>query len=207
MLGVCAVRWGRHHPPVVAAPLHSEVHAIVTVAIRGFTQDSADLDVARARMGALLRIAFEFGAMIFNNHVMEHFAIMNSRGNRTGLAELEKFKLVKFTLDLRAASDTCSHSWACPPTGWAADNRWCGLTDGGGAAIGAAAADAPAKKTKGKGKATATGSDSGGVSGGGDGSGIDGGGFGSSSGCDRSGSWSSGVGDSTRSATGAETDD
>lgn len=72
--------------------------------------------MARARMGALLRIAFKFGAMIFNNHVVEHFAIMNNRGNRTGLAELEKFKVVKFTLDLRAASDTCSHRWAYPPT-------------------------------------------------------------------------------------------
>ena len=89
-------------------------NAIVTVATRGFPQEAADLNVARAHV-EVLRVAFKFGAKMFNNHVMEHYAIANTRWNRTSLAELVRKDLVKFALDLHAVSDICGHSWAYLP--------------------------------------------------------------------------------------------
>ena len=89
-------------------------HALVTIAHRGFPQDAVDLHVTRARVEAL-RLAFELGAKMLNSHVMEHYAIANSRGNRVRLAELVKKDIIKLTMDLRAASDICGHNWAYPP--------------------------------------------------------------------------------------------
>ena len=49
-------------------------HAIVTIAIHGLPQEAADLHVARARVDAL-RGAFDDGARMLHDHVMEHFSI------------------------------------------------------------------------------------------------------------------------------------
>ena len=89
-------------------------HAIVTIATRGLRQEAADLHVARARVDALCA-AFDYGAMMLNDHVMERFAIADSCGNRARLADLIKKDLDKITLDLRTGSDSCGQSWAYPP--------------------------------------------------------------------------------------------
>lgn len=62
-----------------------------------------------------LRAAFSHRAKLFNDHVMEHYAIENSRGDRARLTDLVKTNVVTFTLDLRAVSDFCGHPWAYPP--------------------------------------------------------------------------------------------
>ena len=90
-------------------------HAIVTIAIHGLPQEAADLHVARARVDAL-RGAFDDGARMLHDHVMEHFSIANLRGNRARLADLVKKDIERFTLDLRKVSDVCGHGWAYPPT-------------------------------------------------------------------------------------------
>lgn len=77
-------------------------------------QDAADLHVARAHVEAL-RVAFEFGTKMLNNHVMKHSDIVKSRGNRNRLAELVKTDLVKFTLDVRFVSDIFGNIWAYLP--------------------------------------------------------------------------------------------
>ena len=53
-------------------------HAIVTIAIHGLPQEAADLHVARVRVDALPR-AFDDGARMLHDHVMEHFSIANLR--------------------------------------------------------------------------------------------------------------------------------
>ena len=53
-------------------------HAIVTMAIHGRPQEAADLHVARVRVDAL-RGAFDDGARMLHDHVMEHFSIANLR--------------------------------------------------------------------------------------------------------------------------------
>ena len=53
-------------------------HAIVTMAIHGLPQEAADLHVARVRVDAL-RGAFDDGARMLHDHVMEHFSIANLR--------------------------------------------------------------------------------------------------------------------------------
>ena len=72
-------------------------HAIGTIAIRGLPQEAVDLQVARTHVDAL-RAAFDDGARMLHDHVMEHFAIVNLRGNRARLADLVKKDLEKFTL-------------------------------------------------------------------------------------------------------------
>ena len=64
-------------------------HAIVTIAIHGLPQEAADLHVARVRVDAL-RGAFDDGARMRHDHVMDHFSISNLRGNRARLADLVK---------------------------------------------------------------------------------------------------------------------
>ena len=88
-------------------------HAIVTIAIRGLSQEAADLHVARPRVGAL-RAAFGDGVRMLHDHVMEHFAIANLRGNRARLMDLVKKDLEMFTLHLRTVSDFYGHSLAYP---------------------------------------------------------------------------------------------
>ena len=83
----------------------------MTIAIRGLPQEAADLHVARALVDAL-RGAFDDGARMLHEHVMEHFAIANLRGNRASLADLIKKDIERFTLDLRKVSDLYGHSWA-----------------------------------------------------------------------------------------------
>ena len=67
--------------------------------------------MARALVDAL-RGAFDDGARMLHEHVMEHFAIANLRGNRASLADLIKKDIERFTLDLRKVSDLYGHSWA-----------------------------------------------------------------------------------------------
>ena len=64
-------------------------HAILTIATRGLPQQPTDLHVARASVDTL-RGAFDDGARVLHEHVMEHFAIANLRGNRARLADLIK---------------------------------------------------------------------------------------------------------------------
>ena len=87
------------------------VRALVTIAIHGLAQEAADLHVARVRVDAL-RGAFDDGARIPRDHVMEHFCIANLRTNRARLADLVKKDIERFTLDLRRVSDVCGHGWA-----------------------------------------------------------------------------------------------
>lgn len=94
----------------------SHVYTIITVASPGFPQDAADLHVARARVKAL-HVAFELGAKMLNSHVMEHYAIANSRGNRARLAELVEKDIVSFTMDLRAVPDICGAQLGLPADG------------------------------------------------------------------------------------------
>ena len=82
----------------------------MTIAIRGLPQEAADLHAARAPVDAL-RGAFDDGARMLHEHVMEHFAIANLRGIRARLADLIK-DIERFTLDLRKVSDLYGHSWA-----------------------------------------------------------------------------------------------
>ena len=89
-------------------------HAVVTIAIRGLPQEPEDLHVARAHVDAL-RGAFDDGARMLHEHLLEHFAIANLRGNRVGLADLIKKDIERFDLDLRKVSDLCGHSWAYLP--------------------------------------------------------------------------------------------
>ena len=80
----------------------------MTVAIHGLSQEAADLHVARARVDALGG-AFDDGARMLHDHVMEHFSNVNLRGNRARLADLVKKEIERFTLDLRKISDVCGH--------------------------------------------------------------------------------------------------
>ena len=89
-------------------------HSIVKIAIRGLPQEAADLHVARARVNAL-RGAFDDGARMLHEHVMEHFAIANLHGNRARLADFIKKDIKRFILGLLKVSDLCSHSCAYPP--------------------------------------------------------------------------------------------
>ena len=89
-------------------------HAIVTIANHGLPQEAADLHVVRARVDAL-RGAFDDGARMLHEHVMEHFAIANLRRNRARLANLVNKDIERFTLDLRKVSDVCGYGWAYPP--------------------------------------------------------------------------------------------
>ena len=89
-------------------------HAIVTIAIHGLPQEAAELHVARVCMDAL-RGAFDDGARILHDHVMEHFSIVNLRGLRARLADLVKKDIERFILDLRKVSDVCDYGWAYPP--------------------------------------------------------------------------------------------
>ena len=89
-------------------------HALVTIAIHGLPQEAAELHVARVRVDALRR-AFDDGANMLHDHVMEHFSTANLRANRARLADLVKRDIEKFTLDLRRVSDVCGHTWAYPP--------------------------------------------------------------------------------------------
>ena len=86
----------------------------MTIAIHGLQQEAADIHVARVRVDAL-RGAFDDGARMLHDHVMEHFSIANLRTNRARLADLVKKDIEKFTLDLRRVSDVCGHGWAYPP--------------------------------------------------------------------------------------------
>ena len=86
-------------------------HAIVTIAIHGLPQEAADLYVARARVDAL-RGAFDDGARMLHDHVMEHFAIAHLRGNRARLAEGHREVYPGLA---QGISDLCGHSWAYPP--------------------------------------------------------------------------------------------
>ena len=52
--------------------------------------------------------------LMLHDHVMEHFAIANLRGNRARLMDLVKKDLEMFTLDLRTVSDFYGHSLAYP---------------------------------------------------------------------------------------------
>ena len=70
--------------------------------------------MTRVRVDAL-RGAFDDGARMLHDHVMEHFSIANLRANRARLADLVKKDIEKFTLDLRRVSDVCGHAWAYPP--------------------------------------------------------------------------------------------
>ena len=70
--------------------------------------------MARVRVDAL-RGAFDDGARMLHDHVMEHFFIANLRANRARLADLVKKDIEKFTLDLHRVSDVCGHTWAYPP--------------------------------------------------------------------------------------------
>ena len=76
----------------------------MTIAIRGLPQEAADLHVASAHVDAL-RGAFDDGARMLHEHLLEHFAIANLRGNRVGLADLIKKDIERFDLDLRKVSD------------------------------------------------------------------------------------------------------
>ena len=89
-------------------------HAIVTIAIHGLPQEAADLHVERVRVDAL-RGAFDDGARMLHDHMMEHFSIANLRTNRARLADLVKKDIERFTLDMRRVSDVCGHGWAYPP--------------------------------------------------------------------------------------------
>ena len=71
-------------------------HGIVTIAIHGLPQEAADLHVARVHVDAL-RGAFDHGARILHDHVMEHFSIANLRTNRAGLADLVSHSLAAMT--------------------------------------------------------------------------------------------------------------
>ena len=73
--------------------------AIVTMAIHGLPQKAADLHAARARVDAL-RATFDDGARMPHDHVMEHFGIVNVRGNRARPVELVEQDLEKFIVDL-----------------------------------------------------------------------------------------------------------
>ena len=88
--------------------------ALVTIAIHGLPQEATELQVARVRVDALRR-AFDDGANMLHDHVMEHFSTANLRANRARLADLVKRDIEKFTLDLRRVSDVCGHTWAYPP--------------------------------------------------------------------------------------------
>ena len=79
-------------------------HAVVTIATRGLPRETADLHLARSRVNAF-RAAFDYGARMILDHVMEHFAIVDVRGNRPRLADVVKKDLVKFTLHSRTVSD------------------------------------------------------------------------------------------------------
>ena len=54
--------------------------------------------MARVRVDAL-RGAFDDGARMVHDHVMEHFSTANLRANRTRLADLVKRDIAKFTLN------------------------------------------------------------------------------------------------------------
>ena len=118
MDGIDFLAFGQRVGSGITLPLAQHIsalgHAIVTIAIRGLPQESADFHVARARVDAL-RAAFDNGARMLHDHVMEHFAVANLRGNRARLADLVKKDLKKLTLDVRTVSDLCGHSWAYPP--------------------------------------------------------------------------------------------
>ena len=86
----------------------------MTIAIHGLPQEAADLPVACASVDAL-RGAFDDGARMLHDHVMEHFSIAKLRGNRARLADLVKKNIERFTLDLRKVSDVCGYGWAYPP--------------------------------------------------------------------------------------------
>ena len=51
-------------------------HALVTIATHGLPQEAAELHVARVRVHAL-HGAFDDGARMLHDHVMEHFSIAN----------------------------------------------------------------------------------------------------------------------------------
>ena len=87
-------------------------HAIVTIAIHGLPQEAADLHVARVRVDASAERSTT-GPECSHDHVMEHFAIANLRGNRARLADLVK-DIERSTLDLRNVSDVCGHGCAYP---------------------------------------------------------------------------------------------
>ena len=89
-------------------------HALMTIAIHGLPQEAAELHVVRVRVDAL-RGAFDDGARMLHDHVMEHFSIANLRTNRARLADLVRKDIEKFTLDLRRVPDVCGHAWAYPP--------------------------------------------------------------------------------------------
>ena len=89
-------------------------HAIVTIATRGLPQKAGNLHVARARVDAL-RAAFDNGARMLHDRVIEHFVVADLRGNRARLADLIQKDLETFTLDLRTASDFCGYRLAYPP--------------------------------------------------------------------------------------------
>ena len=89
-------------------------HALVTIAVHGLPQEAADIHVARVRVDTL-RGAFEDGARMLHDHVMEHFSIAKLPTNRARLADLVKEDIEKFTLDLRRVSDVGGHGWAYPP--------------------------------------------------------------------------------------------
>ena len=112
MDGIDFLAFGRRGGSGLTLPLAQHLsilgHAIVTIAIHGLPQEAAHLHVARARVDAL-RGAFDDGASMLHDHVMEHFSIANLRGNRTRLADLVRKDIERFTLDLRKISDVCGH--------------------------------------------------------------------------------------------------
>ena len=80
----------------------------MTIAIHGLPQEAAELHVARVRVDALRR-AFDDGARMLHDNVMEHFFIANLRANRARLADIVQKDIERFTLDLRRVSDV----WTC----------------------------------------------------------------------------------------------
>ena len=88
-------------------------HAIVTIAVQGFPQKAADLHVARVRVDPL-RGAFDDGAIMLHDHVMEHFSITNLRTNQARLAGLVTKSIERSTLDLRRVSDCLLYTSPSP---------------------------------------------------------------------------------------------
>ena len=83
-------------------------HAIVRITARGLPQDAVDIHSARARVDTL-RYAFNAGATIKNDHVMEDFAVADRPVHCARLASLVTRGLERLTMDLRTVSDFCGH--------------------------------------------------------------------------------------------------